>query len=50
MKEGKEEEKNYHLYHSGVVNNTGRHGVAIALRINGSLIIVKERRLYEMKC
>ncbi len=21
----------YHLYHSGVVDNTGRHGVAIAL-------------------
>ncbi len=25
------EEACYHLYHSGVVDNTGRHGVAIAL-------------------
>ncbi len=25
------EEASYHLYHSGVVDNTGRHGVAICL-------------------
>ncbi len=25
------EEACYHLYHSGVINNTGRHGVAIAI-------------------
>ncbi len=25
------EEACYHLYHSGLVDNTGRHGVAIAL-------------------
>ncbi len=32
------EEAYYHLYHSGVVDNTGRCGVAIALSVGANLI------------